>query len=278
MSIDLPPLAEGLRLAAPPAPEADADLLDRYARGRDEAAFHALVARHGPMVWRVCRRVLGNDHAAEDAFQATFRVLARRAGGIRRPAALAGWLYGVALRVARKARGACLARRLRQRPAGEAAPPGECSDVLARVTARELLLALDEEVERLRGACKLLVVLCCLEGLSQEEAARQLGWTPGSVKGRLERGRRRLHHRLARRGLSLTGVLAASEVSRASAALPPALAVSAADRAPAQKRAGGTVGSRLSVCLALAAALTLAAGAGLLAVSGQTVWSLVGGK
>jgi RNA polymerase sigma factor (sigma-70 family) len=205
------------RLAAPPAadPTADAVLLDRFVRTRDEAAFAALVARHGPMVLRVCRRVLADPHAADDAFQATFLVLARKAGALRRPQALTGWLYGVGYRVAHKARVAAARRRRLEAPAADVEPVDPRPDPLAALSARELLAVVDEEVRRLPEVYRLPVLLCCLEGRSQEEAARLLGCTPGSVKGRLERGRARLHARLVRRGLALSAALAAVEVSRA---------------------------------------------------------------
>src|SRR2546430_730869 len=108
MAASVAQLARHLERLKPGAPHAepDAALLDRFVRRRDEAAFAALVARHGPMVWRLCRRTLADAHAAEDAFQATFFVLATRAGSVRRGDALASWLYGVAVRVARKARAA----------------------------------------------------------------------------------------------------------------------------------------------------------------------------
>ncbi|HVS35980.1 MAG TPA: sigma-70 family RNA polymerase sigma factor [Gemmataceae bacterium] len=225
MTADLTPLLHHIRrLASPAAPESDAALLRRFTRRRDESAFAELAARHGPMVLRVCRRVLGDAHAAEDAFQATFLVLARRAGGIRRPEALAGWLYGVALRLARKARLAGL-RRPRPAPAGADDPHDPAPGPPAELVARELFDGLDEEVQRLPEAYRLPVILCCLEGLSQEEVARRLGWTPGSVKGRLERGRARLHARLVRRGLTLGAALAAVEASRGAAL--PALAAGA---------------------------------------------------
>src|SRR5262249_11822915 len=150
----------------------------------------ALVARHGPMVARVCRRVLHDAHAADDACQAVFLVLARKASALRRPEALAAWLYGVAYRVAQKARaGQC------RRAAGplSADPADPRADPLAEVSVRELLAALDEEVQRLPEVYRLPVILCSLEGRSQEEAARLLGWSPGSLQGRLERGRKRLH-------------------------------------------------------------------------------------
>ncbi|HEV3258133.1 MAG TPA: sigma-70 family RNA polymerase sigma factor, partial [Gemmataceae bacterium] len=205
------------RIASQAGPEpGDSELLTRFLTIRDPAAFEALVARHGPMVLRVCQHVLGNRHDAEDAFQATFLVLARKAASVRPPGALAAWLHGVAYHVAQGARRG--AARHHEGLAPDLAPPDPRPDPLAAMTAREALQILEEEVQRLPEPYRLPVVLCCLQELSQEEAARQLGWTPGSVKGRLERGRKRLHQRLAGRGLSLSAVLALVEVSRAPAA------------------------------------------------------------
>jgi RNA polymerase sigma factor (sigma-70 family) len=211
------------RLAVPPASAApsDACLLERCVRRRDEDAFAALVGRHGPMVYGLCRRLLADVGAAEDCFQATFVVLARRAAAVRPPEALAGWLYGVARRVALKARPRRLPRPL---PAEHLLRPAPVGDALDALTAREALYLLDEELLRLPAAYHQPLVCCCLEGLSQEEAAQRLGWTPGSVKGRLERGRKHLHIRLAKRGLTLSTALAAVEVSRGAASVPAALA------------------------------------------------------
>ncbi len=206
----------------------DSELLSRFLTTRDVAAFEALVARHGPMVLRVCQHMLGNRHDAEDAFQATFLVLARKAANVRPPGALAGWLHGVAYHVALKARSAALRRR-HEGLAPDLAPPDPHPDPLSELTAREALRILEEEVQRLPEAYRLPVVLCCLHGATQEEAARQLGWTPGSLKGRLERGRARLHARLARRGLTLTAALALVELSRGAA--PAALAADTARQA-----------------------------------------------
>jgi RNA polymerase sigma factor (sigma-70 family) len=205
------------RIASRISPD-DSALLTQFLATRDPSAFEALVARHGPMVQRVCERVLGNRHDAEDACQATFLVLARKAGSVRPASALAAWLHGVACRVALGARTSARRRRLREAPAPDLAPPDLHADPLAELTAREALQILDEEVQRLPVVYRLPVILCCLEGLSQEEAARQLGCTPGSVKGRLERGRKHLHRRLARRGLEVTAVLGLVEISRAAAA------------------------------------------------------------
>jgi RNA polymerase sigma factor (sigma-70 family) len=217
MDLDTAALVRHLRrLATPSAADdvSDALLLDRFVRRREEAAFAALVSRHGPMVLRVCRRVLADPHAAEDAFQATFLVLARRAGAIRRPAALVAWLHGVAHRVAVRARVAGRRRRLCEVSVPDVAAPDPRPDPLAELTARDLLAVLDEEVQRLPEVYRLPIILCCLEGRTQEEAARLLGWTSGSVKGRLERGRLRLHARLTRRRLTLSAALAGAELSR----------------------------------------------------------------
>jgi RNA polymerase sigma factor (sigma-70 family) len=240
----------------------DGDLLERYLTGRDEAAFAALVRRHGPMVLRVCRRMLGDAHAVEDAFQATFLVLARKAAVVRPRAALAGWLYGVARRVALKARASDARRLRREKPAAflPGADPGP--DPLARLSAREVLDALDAEIQRLREVYRLPVVLCCLEGLSHEEAAWRLGWTVGSVRGRLQRGRSQLQHRLVKRGLTLSAALTVALTSHGTAALP-ATSATATARAAAWADAvvrGMTVSAWKLPALALVLlALTVAA-------------------
>jgi RNA polymerase sigma factor (sigma-70 family) len=186
-----------LRITRPVA--SDTALLGRWLEWRDEAAFADLVARHGPMVLGVCRRVLGDVQHAEDAFQATFLVLARKAARLRRPEALPGFLYGVALRLARKARGAAR-RTVRPCPVApeRVDPQRNPLDVLS---GRELLAALDAEVARLPEAYRLPLLLCVLQERSVEEAAGLLGWSSGSVRGRLARGRSLLRQRLTRRGL-----------------------------------------------------------------------------
>jgi RNA polymerase sigma factor (sigma-70 family) len=215
------------RLVRAPDPEfaadrtSDAALLQRFVQQRDDEAFAALLARHAPMVLGVCRRMLTNRHDAEDAAQAVFLVLARRASTIRPPHRLANWLYGVARHVAWKSRRTNARRRRRELGESGQAVRREPPDPLEELSGRELLAVLDEELERLPEPYRLAVLLCGVEGLSQEEAARRLGWTPGSVKARLERGRARLHTQLLRRGLSLSAVLGAAEVGRAGApALP----------------------------------------------------------
>ena len=162
---------------------ADADWLTRFVANRDEAAFALIVGRHGPMVWRLCRRLVGDVHLAEDCFQATFLALARQAASIRRPGALAAWLYGVAYRVAARARED---HRRRETLGSEALTecPDPRPDALDRLTGRELMLVFEKELQRLPESYRLPIVLCCVEGLSLEEAAGRLGWTAGSVKGR----------------------------------------------------------------------------------------------
>src|SRR5579885_2362484 len=167
----------------------DATLVARFASQGDESAFSALLARHGPMVLGVCRRILRDSHAAEDLFQATFLVLARKAGTLRRPQALASWLYGTAHHLASTARRAEARRHQREARHPEQAVHSSPRDLLDDLSARELLLALDEELTRLSETYRLPLILCHLEGRTYEEAARLLGWTAGSVKGRLERGR-----------------------------------------------------------------------------------------
>jgi RNA polymerase sigma factor (sigma-70 family) len=186
----------------------DAQLLDRFVQGRDEAAesaFAALVDRHGAMVLRVCRQVLGDDHDAEDAAQATFLVLARRASAIGRRASVASWLHGVALRVAAKARVAAARRRKHEERGGvmraarqvvEHDP--ESIDDPARWTK------LHDELARLPAAFREPLVLCYFEGLTQEQAAATLRCPLGTVQSRLARGRARLKARLAGRDLELS--------------------------------------------------------------------------
>jgi RNA polymerase sigma factor (sigma-70 family) len=188
--------------AANAAVVSDAVLLERFVSQGDESAFAALLARHGPMVYGVCRRVLHDRHEAEDAFQATFLVLARKAGTLRRPQSLAAWLYGTARHLAWKCRRGDSRRR--QRETECLRPTASSPDPLDELAARELLVILDEEMERLPETYRLPLLLCGLQGRSQEETARILGCTLGSLKGRLERGRKRLHARLSRRGLAFS--------------------------------------------------------------------------
>jgi RNA polymerase sigma factor (sigma-70 family) len=188
----------------------DALLLRRFAESRDEKAFEQLVWRHGLLVLNVCRRVLRHEHDTEDAFQATFLALARKAAAICKHRAVASWLYKVALRVALRAR-AQAARRHEQRLTGceplctEAASDGEWQDLRSLV---------DEEVNRLPEKYRIPFILCGLEGLSNHEAARQIGCPEGTVRSRLARARVRLRCRLMRRGVGdSAGLLAAATAS-----------------------------------------------------------------
>ncbi len=204
-----------LRRAAGPAPgEEDAELLRRFIARREEAAFAALVSRHGAMVFGVCRRVLDNVHDAEDAFQATFLVLARQAASIRKREAVASWLYGVAYRVARKARATAVRRRASPRLGDDFSS----SDPATEAAWRELRPVLDEELNRLPEKYRAPLVLCYLEGKTNDEAARQLGWSKGTVSGRLARARDLLRPRLSRRGLALPAAGLAALLARNTAA------------------------------------------------------------
>ncbi len=238
------------QLVARPGEEAAADavLLARFRTGRDPAAFAALVHRHGPMVLRVCRRLLGSVHDAEDAFQATFLVLARRAGHLQPGRPLAAWLHGVAHRVGLEARGVGLRRRQREGTPAVFDPPDPGADPLARLSAREVLVAVEEEVRALPERYRLPLVLCCLDGHTQEEAAALLGWTPGSVKGRLERGRARLHARLLQRGLTLSAALAVADLARGAGPGAPSTALTTKTLALVAGGPGGPTRPRRSPC------------------------------
>jgi RNA polymerase sigma factor (sigma-70 family) len=178
----------------------DAALLERFRTDRDPAAFEVIVRRHGPMVWGVCRRGVACDADADDAFQATFLVLAKRPENVRKPDALASWLHGVAGRVVQKSRGLAARRSAVERAAPSRTPASE-PDAAEQGELRALL---DEELARLPEKYRLPVLLCYYEGLTNEEAAKQLGWPHGTVCGRLARARTLLHTRLTRRGLALT--------------------------------------------------------------------------
>ncbi len=202
----------------------DRELLHRFAALGDELAFAALVRRHGPMVLSTGRRVLSDAHDAEDVFQAAFLTLARRAGARGWDESVAGWLHTVTYRLALKVRAEARRRAARQM----GMPPRPAPDPLAEVSARELCAALDEELNRLPEKYRAPVLLCCLEGLSRDEAARRLGWSFGALKGRLERGRDLLRERLRRRGLALSAGLASLALLPAGAqAAPPALLTAA---------------------------------------------------
>jgi RNA polymerase sigma factor (sigma-70 family) len=196
----------------------DAQLLDRFLAQGDAGAFEALVARHGPMVLSVCRGILRDPSDAEDAFQATFLVLVKKAGTIRGRDALAGWLYRVAHRVAIQANAAAGRRRTQERQAGEMAAS---TSTFGPSAPDELLPAIHEELARLPEKFRLPIVLCDLEGMTQAQAARQLHWSERALRYRLVEGRARLKRRLARHGLAPDGAMLAAVFLREARATVP---------------------------------------------------------
>jgi RNA polymerase sigma factor (sigma-70 family) len=224
-------MIQRLRGATPPreAGPTDGQLLNDYVRRRDEAALAALVWRHGPMVWGVCRRALINYHDAEDAFQATFLVLVRRAASITAPELLANWLYGVAHQTALKARATAARRGARERQVADVPEPAaaDCDH------CNDLRPLLDQELSRLPDRYRAVIVLCDLEGKTPQEAARHLGVPEGTIGSRLARARVLLARRLTGRGVILSAGALAAVLSRnvASAGAPGALVVSTIETA-----------------------------------------------
>jgi RNA polymerase sigma factor (sigma-70 family) len=264
--------AQRLAETGEPADGGDGSLLRRFLNAGEAAAFEALVRRHGPMVLGVCRRVLRDEHSAEDAFQATFLVLFRRARALcRQRGSLAGWLYTVASRVALKARADAARRRLKEgqvvdMPRGQAQPEQVWPD---------LQPVLDEELNRLPETYRAAVVLCYLQGKTNDEAAQLLGWPVGTVKSRLARARDLLRGRLARRGVTVTpALLGATLAARATATLPSTLVDATVRTALGLANAAGVAVPAASAPLALAEgvlkgmlAARLALGTGLLAAA-----------
>jgi RNA polymerase sigma factor (sigma-70 family) len=211
-------------------------LLDGFLSRRDEAAFEALVRRHGRMVLGVCRRIAGNEHDAEDAFQATFLVLVRKAESVRPRAMVGNWLYGVARRTARDARKAAAKRRAKEAamPPRSERPDHEHADLRA---------VLDDELRRLPEKSRAVIVLSDLEGMTRAEVARQLGWPEGSVASRLARARARLAKRLARFGPAAAGALVGTLLSEgaASATVPTSLVVSTVKTASLRTAGTGAI-------------------------------------
>jgi RNA polymerase sigma-70 factor (ECF subfamily) len=225
----------------------DAQLIEQFALERDEAAFEAILRRHGPLVFGVCRRLLFNAHDAEDAFQATFLILARKAGGIDRPELLGNWLYGVAHRVAARARRSVCRRRAREQAGVDPAALPETE----RSGEPDVSPLIHEELRRLPDKYLRPVLLCYLEGKTNEEAAAQLRWPVGTVKTRLHKARELLRSRLARRGVALTAGLLS--VDALTAAAP-------ADLLQSTFQAGMSFASGAAACGASAAAITLTKG------------------
>jgi RNA polymerase sigma factor (sigma-70 family) len=219
----------------------DRELLERYRAKRAETAeaataaemaFAALVDRHGAMVWGVCHRVLGDAHEAEDAFQATFLVLVRKARSVRVDGSLGRWLYGVAHRVALRARS-----RTERRWSGPGqVPPNSSHDPADIVELRDLRNAVADELDRLPAKYRCALELCHLQGMTYDQASQQLNWPVATVKSRLSRGRQRLRERLAQRGIApgaVTVAVTTAHIGEARAAVPAKLVQSASRAATA---------------------------------------------
>lgn len=207
-AIELTPGAGAPEAAPEPGDEpADDELLKRYRSHRDQAAFSLLVKRHAPLVWRVCHGILGHTHDAEDALQATFLVLVRRAGSVRWQRSISAWLYEVSHRVAKKSRATAARRIVEGRDEALVAP----SSPAQNEAEADRRLAIHEEVARLPELLRLPVVMCYLEGLTNAEAARRIGCSEGTIVSRLARAREKLRRRLASRSIALVGGAALSE-------------------------------------------------------------------
>jgi RNA polymerase sigma factor (sigma-70 family) len=250
----------------------DARLLHRFVIDRDAAAFEAIVDRHGPPVLAVCRRYLKDPADVEDAFQATFLVLVRKASGLRDGDALSSWLYGVAYRVAVRARSDALKRRAREggpeglqdAPAGPSRPADDAPEIL------------DGELARLPDKYRTPLVLCYLEGRTHDQAAAELGWPVGTVRSRMAKGRSLLRERLARRGVDAPACLAAVRAQVASIPTVPSSLV-AATASAAVRFAGlpaglAWLGASPSSSTWPAARLAL----GVIATMSTTPWKLIG--
>ncbi|HVS37510.1 MAG TPA: sigma-70 family RNA polymerase sigma factor, partial [Gemmataceae bacterium] len=206
----------------------DRQLLQAFVAREEEAAFSELVRRHGPMIWGVCRRILGDAHAAEDAIQATFLVLVRRARSVPWRESLGGWLHGTARRVALRARRAAGVSRLIPAQSAGISRPLAGADPSEEAASRELRRVLDQELQGLPAKYRAPLVLCDLEGKTHEQAARELGWPKGLIAKRLSGGRERLRARLLRRGVvPAAGAAALFTVNEVTAAPSTALAAAA---------------------------------------------------
>ncbi len=222
----------------------DGQLLERFIDRQDEAAFEALVRRHGAMVLSVCRRVLGNTHDAEDAFQATFLVLVHKAASLGMRELVGNWLYGVAYRTALEARTVAARRRVRERQVSEMPEPA----MPEAAFGGDLRLLLDRELSQLPDKYRVSIVLCDLEGRPRKDVARQLGVPESTVSGRLTTARRLLGRRLTRQGITLGGGVAALLQSSASACVPAPLVLStvkAAALVAAGQAAAGAVSAHV---------------------------------
>jgi RNA polymerase sigma factor (sigma-70 family) len=209
--------------AQPHAGLTDGQLLETYIQGHEEAIFAALVHRHGPMVWGVCRRILWNHHDAEDAFQATFLVLVRKAATLAPREKVADWLYGVAHQTALKARAMAARRQARERQVAAMPEPS----VPQQPTWDDVQFLLDQELSRLPAKYREVIVLCDLEGKTRTEAARQCALAEGTLATRLRAARSMLARRLARRGITLTGATLGTLLTQTTASVSASVPVSA---------------------------------------------------
>jgi RNA polymerase sigma factor (sigma-70 family) len=224
----------------------DGQLLERFLATHEDAAFAALLRRHGPMVLGVCRRVLNSLHDAEDAFQATFLVLVCKGSSVTARESVGSWLYGVAFRTAKKARASASRRRAKEKQMARPEALHETDDRWG-----ELRPLIDEELDRLPDKYRGPVVLCDVQGLTRKEAARRLGCPEGTVSGRLSRARALLAQRLARRGVALSaGAVALALGQNAASAYVPGALFGSTVRAAALVAAGNTVAGAVSAPVA----------------------------
>jgi RNA polymerase sigma factor (sigma-70 family) len=225
----------------------DGELLERFIAGRDEAAFAALVRRHGPMVLGVCQRIAANTHDAEDAFQATFLVLVRKADTVRPREMVGNWLYGVAYRTALEGRGKSARRKAREKQVTNMPEP----EVRPEELWQELRPVLDQELSRLPDKYRVPLVLCELEGRPRKEAARQLNVPEGTLSSRLATARKMLAGRLRRRGLAVAaGPLAVALSQNGAVACVPVPLVASTVEAAALLAAGETAAGVVSAHVA----------------------------
>jgi RNA polymerase sigma factor (sigma-70 family) len=233
------------------ADHSDARLLASFIEQRDDAAFAALMHRHGAMVWNVCRRILPDHHDVEDAFQATFLVLVRKAASIAPKAMVGNWLYGVAYQTALKARSTLAKRRAREKQVAKLPEPVPRD----QNASEDWLSVLDQELNCLPAKYRLAIVLCDLEGRTRKQAAKEIGVPEGTVAARLARGRVMLMKRLERHGLALTaGSLVSALTQNAASGCVPAGVTSSTLKAAGLLAAGQAVAT--GVVSADVAALT----------------------
>jgi len=247
LSAKLDPGAADAAEAIGPRPS---ELMQRLVVEKDATAMAVLIERFGGMVWGICRRVLPTDEDAEDAFQAVFLVLVKKAVTIRKKEAVGSWLHGVAFRTAMKARRDL---RHRRRLDSKAKPPAATPSPPSVASCQELHRILDEEVERLPAKLKAPFVLCCLEGMSRAEAAGELDWSAALVASRLARARQQLQRRLVRRGVTLSATLTLLALSQqTAAAAAPALLVQATISSLAAAGTGQTAAALSPAAVTLA--------------------------